>query len=79
LASDELRRHNSQLMAQDRSNNYWVHGFMMLAFLLVGLFGGISIEKRQTTDALSNLGTQVERVQTPVAAVPVVAAKKSRK
>ena len=65
-------------MAQDRSNNYWVYGFMMLALLLVGYVGGISMEKRRTTDALVNLGTQVERIQTP-AAVPVVAAKKIRK
>jgi len=50
----------------------------MLAFLLVGLFGGITIEKRQTTDALRYVGAQVERIQTP-AAVPIVAAKKSRK
>jgi hypothetical protein len=34
LASDELRRHNSQLMAQERSNNWWLFGFMMLSILL---------------------------------------------
>jgi hypothetical protein len=80
LASDELRKHNSQLMAQERSNNWRLQGFMMLSILLVGIVAGISIEKRQTTDALSNLGTQVERIQTPAAVpatVPVV--KKNRK
>jgi hypothetical protein len=81
LASEELRKHNTQLMANERSNNYWVYGFMMLAILLVGLFGGIFMEKSQTTDALRNLGAQVERIQTPPAAVsvPIVAAKKTRK
>jgi len=65
-------------MAQDRSNNYWLFGFMMLTILLVGVVAGITMEKNGTTDALVNLGTQVERIQTP-AAVPVVAPKKSRK
>jgi hypothetical protein len=46
--------------------------------LLVGIVVGISMEKSGTTDALVNLGTQVERIQTP-AAVPLVAAKKTRK
>jgi len=80
LASDELRRHNSQLMVQERANNWWVQGFMMLALLFVGIVAGISIEKRQTIDVLANLGTQVERIQTPVA-VPATApvVKKSRK
>jgi len=80
LASDELRRHNSQLMAQERSNNWWLQGFLMLALLLVGIVAGVYVEKSQTTDALVNLGTQVERIQTPPA-VPATApvVKKSRK
>jgi hypothetical protein len=80
LASDELRRHNSQLMAQERSNNWWLFGFMMLSILLVGIVAGITMEKSGTTDALVNLGTQVGRIQTPVP-VPIVAptAKKGRK
>jgi hypothetical protein len=78
LASNELRKHNSQLMANERSNNWWLFGFMMLSILLVGIVAGISMEKSGTTEALVNLGTQVERIQTP-AAVPVVAAKKTRK
>jgi hypothetical protein len=80
LASDELRRHNSQLMAQERSNNWWLYGFMMLSILLVGILAGITMEKSGTTDALVNLGTQVERIQTPVA-VPATApvVKKNRK
>jgi len=80
LASDELRRHNSQLMAQERSNSWWLYGFMMLSILLVGIVAGITMEKNGTTDALVNLGTQVERIQTPAAvSVPIVPAKKSRK
>jgi hypothetical protein len=44
------------------------------------IVAGISMEKSGTTDALVNLGTQVERIQTPAAVpatVPVV--KKNRK
>jgi hypothetical protein len=80
LASDELRRHNSQLMAQERSNSWWLLGVMMLSLFLAGIVAGITMEKSGTTDALVNLGTQVERIQTPVA-VPIVAptAKKTRK
>jgi hypothetical protein len=80
LASNELRKHNAQLIANERSNNWWLLGVMMLAILLAGIVAGISMEKSGTTDALVNLGTQVERIQTPVAA-PIVAptAKKSRK
>jgi beta-glucosidase-like glycosyl hydrolase len=80
LASEEVRRHNSQLMAQERSNNWWLFGFMMLSILLVGILAGITMEKSGTTDALVNLGTQVERIQTP-AAVPATApvVKKNRK
>jgi hypothetical protein len=78
LASDELRRHNAQLMAQEQTNSWWLLGAIMLSILLVGIVAGISMEKSGTTEALVNLGTQVERIQTP-AAVPVVAAKKTRK
>ena len=79
LASDEFRRYHSQLMLQERANHWWVHGFMLLALLFGGIVAGISIEKRQTTEALFNLGTQVERLQT-LAAVPATApvVKKSR-
>jgi uncharacterized protein (UPF0333 family) len=68
-------------VAQEQTNNWWMQGFLMLAILLAGIIAGIYVEKGQTTDALLNLGTQVERIQTPVAAVPVVAptAKKIRK
>jgi len=80
LGSDELRRHNTQLMAQERSNSWWLLGVMMLALFLVGIFSGITIEKRQTTDVLRNVGAQMERIQTPAAvSVPIVAAKKARK
>jgi hypothetical protein len=67
-------------MAQERSNNWWLFGFMMLSILLVGIVAGISMEKSGTTDALVNLGTQLERIQTP-AAVPATApvVKKNRK
>jgi beta-glucosidase-like glycosyl hydrolase len=79
-ASDELRRHNAQLMAQERSNNWWMQGFMMLSILLAGLVAGVTMEKSGTTEALRDVGAQMERIQAP-AAVPVAAStpKKSRK
>jgi uncharacterized membrane protein len=67
-------------MADERSNNWWLQGFMMLAILLIGIVAGVYVEKSQTTDALVNISSQVERIHTP-AAVPVAAptAKKGRK
>jgi hypothetical protein len=79
LASDELRRRNTQLLAQEQTNSWWMQCFLMMAILLAGIIAGVYVEKGQTTEALVNLGTQVERIQTPVAAVPVVAPKKNRK
>jgi len=65
MASDELRRHNAQLMADERSNNWWVQGFMMLAILLAGIVAGVYVEKGQTTDALVNLGTEWSAFRRP--------------
>jgi hypothetical protein len=80
LASDELRKHNSQLMAQERSNSWWLLGVMMLSLFLAGIVAGVYVEKGQTTDALRDVGAQMERIQTPAAvSVPIVAPKKSRK
>jgi hypothetical protein len=70
LASDQLRNHNTQLMAEERSNNWWWQVLMMLTVFLLGDLAGIFMEKRQTTDALVNVGTQLERIQTPPA-IPV--------
>jgi hypothetical protein len=80
LASDQLRNHNAQLTMEQRSNHWWLYGSLMLSILLVGIVIGIYAEKNQTTEALVNLGTQVQRIQMPAAAsVAVPPAKKSRK
>lgn len=49
----------------------------MVLFLAGGLCG-IFMEKRQTTDVLNRVGTQIERIQTPVATVAVLAKKTKR-
>jgi uncharacterized membrane protein len=66
-------------MAQEQTNSWWLLGVIMLAILLAGIVAGVYVEKGQTTDALVNLGTQVERIQTPAAVSVPVAAKKTRK
>jgi hypothetical protein len=65
-ASRDLQRHNAQLVAQHRSNGLWWQATLALVLFLLGASSGILIEKRQTTDALVNVASQVERIQTPV-------------
>jgi hypothetical protein len=65
IAAENLREHNAQLFVQERSNRWLWQGFLGLALLFIGGVFGIVLEKRQTTDLLKNIGTRVERIQTP--------------
>jgi hypothetical protein len=76
-ASRALERHNAQLVAQQRSSGLWWEATLALMLFVLGGLSGILVEKRQTTDALVNVGTQVERIQTPV--FPPVAPRGSAK
>jgi hypothetical protein len=45
LASDELRRHNAQLMAQEQTNSGWLLSIIMLVIFLAGIVAGVYVEK----------------------------------
>jgi hypothetical protein len=69
-AARTVDEHNQRLMYQQRSNRWGLLAMAALLLFLVGGLCGIVLEKRQTVDALANIGAQIERVQTP-AALPI--------
>jgi hypothetical protein len=71
IASANLREHNAQLFVQERSNRWLWQGLLGLALFLIGGVSGIMLEKRQTTDLLNNIGTQIELIQTPASPLAV--------
>ncbi len=71
-----VEQHNAALVARDRSNRWGLLAMAALLLFLIGGLAGIVLEKRQTLDALANIGAQIERVKTP-AALPI--AESSRK
>jgi len=66
-ASRHVQEHNARLILQERSNVWVWQGLLALVLLLVGGLCGIVLEKRQTTDILSGIVTQIEQIQTPPA------------
>jgi hypothetical protein len=63
-ASDRLREHNAHLFQEHRRSASLGHGVLALVLFLAGGLCGIFIEKRQTTDVLSNMGTQIQQLCT---------------
>jgi hypothetical protein len=70
-ASAQLRQHNAALFVQERANSWLWQGMCALALFLLGGLLGILWEKRETTDALNSVFSQLERIQTPVTCAPV--------
>jgi len=70
-AARDVEHHNARLMARERSNRWTLMAAAVFIAFLVGGLAGIVLEKKQTTDVLSNIGSQIERVQTPV--LPIAA------
>jgi len=66
-ASRHVQEHNARLILQERSNVWVWQGLLALVLFLVGGLCGIVLEKRQTTDILSGIVTQIEQIQTPPA------------
>ena len=79
VASAQLRQHNAQLFAQERANSWLWQGMCALALFFLGGLLGLLWEKRQTTDALNSVGSQIERIQTPVSCAPVELPNKIRR
>jgi hypothetical protein len=63
-ASERLREHNAHLRQQERRSALVWHGILALVLFLAGGLCGIFIEKRQTTDVLSKMGTQIQQLCT---------------
>ncbi len=61
----EVEELNRRLIVQQRSNRWGMQALAALLIFLVGGLTGIVLEKRQTVDALANIGMQIERVQPP--------------
>ena len=66
-ASRQMQVHNARLILQERSNAGLWQGLLALVLFLAGGLCGILLEQRQTTDVLSNVGAQIERIQAPPA------------
>jgi hypothetical protein len=60
-ASDRLREHNAHLFQEHRRSVWLGHGVVALVLFLAGGLCGIFIEKRQTTDVLSKMETQIQQ------------------
>jgi hypothetical protein len=74
----EVEELNRRLIVQQRSNRWGMQALAALLIFLVGGLAGIVLEKRQTVDALANIGMQIERVQTP-AALPIAESPRNHK
>jgi hypothetical protein len=76
--SDRLREHNAQISQQERKSAYLWHGVLALVLFLVGGLCGIFIEKRQTTDVLSRMGTQSQQLCTSASPNPKLRLRKDQ-
>lgn len=78
-ASREVENHNHRLIERDQSNRWFWQCLLAMTLLLLGTLCGILIEKRQTTSALLELYSQVDRIQTRVPPPVTVAPAHKRK
>lgn len=80
-AAGQLESHKARFFEQERTNAWFWQGLVALVLFISGGLCGIEMEKRQTVDALTNISSQIERVQTPPppVIVPENAAKQNRR
>ncbi len=64
-AARQVEQHNAALMVRERSNRWALQAVGALLLFVVGGLCGIVIEKRQTTEVLSKVSAQIERLQGP--------------
>lgn len=67
----EVQELNRRLLLRQRSNSRALIAMAVFVSFLAGGLAGIFMEKRQMTDLLSNIGAQVEHVQTLQTPVPL--------
>jgi hypothetical protein len=65
-ASDRLQQHNTQFFQEHRRSAWLGHGVLALVLFLAGGLCGIFLEKSQTTDILSKMGSQIQHLCTGV-------------
>ena len=65
MASRLLREHNAHLVGQENAAGRRLKAALALALFLSGGVCGIFLEKRETTDVLSNLKVHMEQMQAP--------------
>ena len=68
-AARDVEVHNERLIQEKIEDGWLMKALVVLIVFLLGGFCGILVEKRQTGDALANIGSQIEMVQTP--ALPI--------
>jgi hypothetical protein len=68
-ASQHLQNHNAQLLREQPANSWLWQGIFVLAIFIIGGACGAMFEKNQTSDVLTNMSAQIERIQTP--ALPI--------
>jgi len=62
-AARRVEEFNSQLVDQQRATRWLWQGLVgMVVFAIGALYGGV-VEKRHTSDVLSNIGVQLQRIQ----------------
>jgi hypothetical protein len=64
-ASAELQHYNAQLIAEKPSNSWMWNSLLLVVMFLFGGLAGIVFETNQTTSILTNMNTQIERIQMP--------------
>ena len=69
VTARKVEEHNERLIYQQQSNRWALLALAALAIFVMGSLCGISLEKRQTLDALANIGSQIERIQTPAPSI----------
>ena len=63
-AAREVEAYNARLIQQNREDGWFMKALIVLVVFLVGGFCGMMVEKRQTTNLISNIGAQIEREST---------------
>ncbi len=70
-AARKVEEHNNRLIQEKVEDGWIMKALIVMIVFLLGGFCGILVEKRQTADALANIDSQIEHVQTPALPSPM--------